>query len=189
MKSFIDIEQVEIIKRVVDEDADGFEQSERKEWKFDHMSQVDVELTGTQGNSVWFSGDQELFAREDADAGWRRGIVLPELRRACVSLGMLTVRTNHKTVENMILDGLGRLLDFKAEEIINTPEFPSGKDSDDIYMEGAGIVAEVLHCVTNYITTLQEENVDVTDLVDQCHTLFENVHGWERKHESERESA
>ena len=189
MKSFIDIEQVEIIKRVVDEDADGFEQSERKEWKFDHMSQVDVELTGTQGNSVWFSGDQELFAREDADAGWRRGIVLPELRRACVSLGMLTVRTNHKTVENMVLDGLGRLLDFKAEEIINTPDFPSGKDSDDIYMEGAGIVAEVLHCVTNYITTLQEENVDVTDLVDQCHTLFENVHGWERKHESERESA
>ena len=182
----IDIEQIEITKRVVDEDADGFERSERKEWKFDHMSQVDVELTGTQANSVWFSNDQELFAREDADAGWRRGVVLPELRRATLSLGMTYIRTNHKTIENMLLDGLARLLEFKAGEIIDTPEFPCGKDSDDLYMEGAGIINEVLHCVTKYITTLQEENVDVTDLVDQCHTLFDNVHGWEQ---SERESA
>ena len=175
MKSFIDIEQVEIIKRVVDEDADGFEHSERKEWKFDHMSQVDVELTGTQSNSVWFSGDQELFAREDADAGWRRGVVLPELRRACVSLGMLTVRTNHKTAENMVLDGLGRLLDFKADEIIDTPDFPSGKDSDDIYMDGAGVVAEVLHHVTKYIKTLQEAGLAVDDLIDQLYDAHDVV--------------
>ncbi len=184
-----DIEQIEIIKRTVDEDADGFERSERKEWKFDHMTSVDVELTDTQGNSVWFNGDQELFAREDADAGWRRGVVLPELRRAHVSLGMLTVRTNHKTVENMLLDGLARLLDFKADEIIDTPEFPCGKDSDALYMEGAGIVAEVLHCVTEYVSRLQQANVNVDDLVDQAHTLYENVYGWDRKHESERESA
>ena len=185
----IDIEQIEIIKRTVDEDADGFERSERKEWKFDHMTSVDVELTDTQGNSVWFNGDQELFAREDADAGWRRGIVLPELRRAHVSLGMLTVRTNHKTVENMLLEGLARLLEFKADEIIDTPDFPCGKDSDDLYMEGAGVVAEVLHCVTEYINRLQQANVNVDDLVDQAHTLYENVYGWDRKHESERESA
>ena len=171
----IDIEQVEIIKRVVDEDADGFEHSERKEWKFDHMSQVDVELTGTQGNSVWFNGDQELFAREDADAGWRRGIVLPELRRAHVSLGMLTVRTNHKTVENMLLDGLARLLDFKADEIIDTPEFPCGRDSNDLHMEGAGIVAEVLHCVTKYINTLQEAGLAVDDLIDQLYDAHDVV--------------
>ena len=86
----------------------------------------------------------------------------------------------------MLLDGLARILAFKADEIIDTPEFPCGKDSDDLYMDGAGVIAEVLHCVSKYITTLQEENVDVTDLVDQCHTLFDNVHGWEQ---SERESA
>ena len=175
MKSFIDVEQVEIIKRVANEDADGFEHSERKEWKFDHMSQVDVELTGTQANSVWFSGDQELFAREDADAGWRRGVVLPELRRACVSLGMLTVRTNHKTAENMVLDGLARLLDFKAEEIINTPEFPSGKDSNDLHIEGVGIVNEVLHNVTKYINTLQEAGLAVDDLIDQLYDAHDIV--------------
>ena len=102
---------------------------------------------------------------------------------------MLTVRTNHKTVENMLLDGLARLLDFKADEIIDTPEFPCGKDSDALYMEGAGIVAEVLHCVTEYVSRLQQANVNVDDLVDQAHTLYENVYGWDRKHESERESA
>ena len=182
------IEKVEITNQVV-HDNDGFDHTERREWKFDRPTQLDIELAGTQVNSVWFSSDQELFERDGADGSWERGVVLPELRRATLSLGMTYVRTTHKTIENLILDGLAKVLDFKADEIVDTPEFPCGKDSDDLYMDGAGVIAEVLHCVSKYITTLQEENVDVTDLVDQCHTLFENVHGWERKHESERESA
>ena len=182
------IEKVEVTNQLV-HDNDGFEHTERREWKFDRPTQLDIELAGNQANSVWFSSDQELYERDSADSRWERGVVLPELRRATLSLGMTYIRTNHKTIENMLLDGLAKMLAFKADEIVDTPEFPSGKDSDDLYMEGAGIIAEVLHCVTKYITTLQEENVDVTDLVDQCHTLFENVHGWERKHESERESA
>ena len=168
------IEQVEVVLRTA-EDVEGYEHTERKEWTFEEMSQVDVELTGTQANSVWFSDDQQIFERENADSGWTQVITLPELRRARVSLGMLTVRTNQQTVENMLLDGLARMLEFKAGEIIDTPEFPCGKDSDDLYMEGAGIVAEVLHNVTKYINRLQEENVDVTDLVDQLHSATDTI--------------
>ena len=185
------IEKAEITNQVVHKN-DGnvtFDHTERSEWKFDRPTQLDIELAGTQMNSVWFSPNQELFEREDLDSGWERGVVLPELRRATLSLGMTYIATNHKTIENLILDGLGRLLDFKAEEIIDTPEFPCGKDSDDLYMEGAGIVNEVLHHVTEYINRLQEANVNVDDLVDQAHTLYENVYGWDRKHEAERESA
>ena len=182
------IEKVEITNQVV-HDNDGFEHTERREWKFDRPSQLDIELAGTQANNVWFSSDQELYERDSADGRWERGVVLPELRRATLSLGMAYIRTNHKTIENLTLDGLAKILAFKADEIIDTPEFPSGKDSDCLYMEGAGIVAEVLHCVTKYINTLQEANVNVDDLVDQAHTLYENVYGWDRKHESERESA
>ena len=185
------IEKAEILRQVVHQN-DGnvtFDHTERSEWKFDRPTQLDIQLAGTQMNSVWFSPNQELFEREDLDSGWEEGVVLPELRRATLSLGMTYIATNHKTIENLILDGLARLLDIKADEIIDTPEFPSGKDSDDLYMEGAGIVAEVLHCVTKYINTLQEANVNVDDLVDQAHTLYENVYGWDRKHESERESA
>lgn len=182
------IEKVEITNQVV-HDNDGFDHTERREWKFDRPTQLDVELAGTQVNSVWFSDDQELYERDSADGSWERGVVLPELRRATLSLGMTYIRTNHKTIENLLLDGLARMLAFKADEIVDTPEFPSGKDSDDLYMEGAGIVAEVLHCVTKYINTLQEANVNVDDLIDQAHTLYENVYGWDRKHESERESA
>ena len=109
-----------------------------------------------------------------------------ELRRANVSLGMLTVRTNHRTAENMVLDGLGRL-DFKAGEIIDTPEFPSGKDSN-IPHRRCSVVREVLHHVTEYGNRLQEAG-SVDDLIDQLHTRYEEVYGWDRKHESERESA
>ena len=70
---------------------------------------------------------------------------------------MLTVRTNHRTAENMVLDGLGRLLDFKAGEIIDTPEFPSGKDSNDLHIEGAGVVREVLHHVTNTLIACKKQ--------------------------------
>ena len=171
----IDIEQIEIVKRVDHDDADGFEHSERKEWKFEEMSQVDVELTGTQVNSVWFSDDQKLFERKDVDSGWQQNIVLPELRRARVSLGFLTVRTNQKTVENMLLDGLARMLEFKADEIIDTPEFPCGKDSNDLHMEGVGIVNEVLHNVTKYINTLQEAGLAVDDLIDQLYDAHDIV--------------
>ena len=185
------IEKAEILRQIVHQN-DGdvtFDCTQSSEWKFDRPTKLDIELAGTQANSVWFSSDQELYERDSADDSWERGVVLPELRRATLSLGMTYIRTNHKTIENLTLDSLGRLLDFKAEEIIDTPEFPCGKDSDALYMEGAGIVAEVLHHVTEYVNRLQEANVNVDDLVDQCHTLFENVHGWERKHESERESA
>ena len=168
------IEQVEVVLRNV-EDVEGYEHTERKEWTFEEMSQVDVELTGTQANSVWFSDDQQIFERENADCAWEQVITRPELRRARVSLGMLTVRTNQQTVETMLLDGLARMLEFKAGEIIDTPEFPCGKDSNDLHIEGAGIVNEVLHNVTKYINTLQEAGLAVDDLIDQLYDAHDIV--------------
>tara|TARA_Y100000401_G_scaffold65412_1_gene52123 strand:+ start:79 stop:615 length:537 start_codon:yes stop_codon:yes gene_type:complete len=159
------ITKVEIVK-TANREQEGMEISERTEFAYSFPSRVDVTVDGTYASS-WLSDDQELYEKEDVDSLWERVIVTPELRRAHIDIGGITIRTRHKAAEYLASELVKDILTLKAKEIIDTPDFPCGKDSDDIYMEGAGFVAELLHEVVSYVKALQEAGLRVDDLLDQ----------------------
>jgi len=168
------VSKVEINKTINHGEDGEFTHTERKEFGFDFPTNVDIAVEGTHGAS-WFSNDQELFEREDESSRWERVTVTPELRRAHLDFGGLTIRLRHIAVERVATDIVKDVLKLKAKEIIDTPDFPCGKNSDDIYMDGAGFVAELLHEVISYVQTLQEAGLAVDDLTDQLYDAYDVV--------------
>jgi len=168
------IPKIEITKQLNHSSEGEFSHTERKEFGFDFPTRVDITVDGTYAN-CWFSADQELYEKEDQDSHWERKVVTPELRRAHLDLDGLTVRLRHIAAERLATDIVKDVLELKAKEIIDTPDFPCGKDSDDLYMDGAGFVAELLHEVVSYIKTLKEAGLAVDDLTDQLYDAYDVV--------------